>query len=462
MRIIVMGAGSVGSYIVSILTDEGHDVLVVEQDPDVLNYVLAENDVMGILGDGTDPDLLCEAEIKDADFFISLADDDEVNIVAGNMVKVLGAKFTIARVRSPKYQKNNEFMKTFMGIDYFLNPERLSAISIELTLGYAMASSVESFFHDQVEMIQFEIREDSLMANKTLSDITKYGLLNKVLITIVDRDKKIFIPGGSFKIMPNDNVHVVGTPYDLRQLYLREFGSKTDIKSTLIIGASRISYYLAENILQKGYDVKVIEVDENKARKFHHMLQKAVVIHGDGANSTFLTEENFEDYDSAIALTGIDERNILIGLLAQKAGIPEVITRVDNKDLLRVTGVLDIDITVTPIKEAANHILRVIRSKENANEFSISSLYLLEDNEVEAVEFLVLKGSKVIGKTLNSLKIKSDTLIAFLYRAKTGEIIAPNGETILEVNDQVIVITKMKAFEDIDDILEGEWIENLF
>ncbi|MDU5535635.1 MAG: Trk system potassium transporter TrkA, partial [Anaerococcus sp.] len=456
MRIVVMGAGSVGSYIVSILTDEGHDVLVVEQDPDVLNYVLAENDVMGILGDGTDPDLLREAEIKDADFFISLADDDEVNIVAGNMAKVLGAKFTIARVRSPKYQKNNEFMKTFMGIDYFLNPERLSAISIELTLGYAMASSVESFFHDKVEMIQFEIREDSLMANKTLSDITKYGLLNKVLITIVDRDKKIFIPGGSFKIMPHDNVHVVGTPYDLRQLYLREFGSKTDIKSTLIIGASRISYYLAENILQKGYDVKVIEVDENKARKFHHMLQKAVVIHGDGANSTFLAEENFEDYDSAIALTGIDERNILIGLLAQKAGIPEVITRVDNKDLLRVTGVLDIDITVTPIKEAANHILKVIRSKENANEFSISSLYLLEDNEVEAVEFLVLKGSKVIGKTLNSLKIKSDTLIAFLYRAKTGEIIAPNGETILEVNDQVIVITKMKAFEDIDDILEGE------
>lgn len=135
----------------------------------------------------------------------------------------------------------------------------------------------------------------------------------------------------------------------------------------------------------------------------------------------------------------------MIGLLAQKAGIPEVITRVDNKDLLRVTGVLDIDITVTPIKEAANHILRVIRSKENVNEFSIYSLYLLEDNEVEAVEFLVLKGSKVLGKTLNSLKIKSDTLIAFLYRAKTGEIIAPNSETILEVNDQVIVITKNES-----------------
>lgn len=295
MRIVVMGAGSVGAYIVSMLADEGHDVLVVERDSDALDYVLAENDVMWVLRDGTDPDLLREAEVKDADFFISLADDDEINIVAGNMGKVLGAKFTIARVRSPKYKKNNDFMKNFMWIDHFLNPEMLSAREIELTLGYGMASSVESFFSDKVEMIQFHITKKSNLAGKTLAELTADGLLDGLLITVVDRGDSIYIPGGDFKINIDDNIHVIGTPHDLRKLYLREFGRETDIKSSLIIGASKIAYYLAENILAKGYDVKVIEVDEARAPEFHHLLPNAIVIHGDGANSTFLAEENFED-----------------------------------------------------------------------------------------------------------------------------------------------------------------------
>ena len=153
MKIVVMGAGSVGSYIVSVLSDEGHDVLVIEKDQDALNYLLAENDVMGILGDGTDPSLLREADVGNADFFIGLANDDEVNIVAGNMAKAFGAGFTIVRARSPKYQKNYSFMKKFMGIDYFLNPEMLAAIEVELTLDYAMASSVEFFFDGKIQMI---------------------------------------------------------------------------------------------------------------------------------------------------------------------------------------------------------------------------------------------------------------------------------------------------------------------
>ncbi|WP_394012129.1 TrkA C-terminal domain-containing protein [Anaerococcus cruorum] len=303
-------------------------------------------------------------------------------------------------------------------------------------------------------MIQFRITKNSNLAGKTLAELTTSGLLDKLLITVVDRGDNIYIPSGDFRINVDDNIHVIGTPHDLRKLYLREFGRETDINSSLIIGASKISYYLAENILAKGYDVKVIEIDETRAREFHHLLPNAIVIHGDGANSTFLAEENFEDYDSVIALTGIDERNVLIGLLAQKTGISEVITRVDNKDLLRLTGVLDIDITVTPIREAANHILRIIRSKEDASEFSISSLYLLEDNKVEAVEFKVLAGSKIIGRPLSSIKLKDATIIAFIQKAKTEEVITANGRSIIEEDDLVVVISKHRAFKDIDDILK--------
>lgn len=456
MRIVVMGAGSVGGYITSILALEGHDVLVIEQDQEVLEYILSENDVMGVLGDGTNPELLREAEIEEADFFIALAADDEVNIVAANMAKVLGASHTIARVRSPKYEKNMEFMQMFMGVDHFLNPEQLAAHEVELTLGYSEASSVESFFGGRVHMIEYVIRDSSDFANKTLTEITSEGRLKNGLITIVDRDGEALIPNGDFKILPNDNIHVVGTPYDLHRIYREEFKNEYKINSVLIIGASRISYYLASSIIEKGLTVKVIELDKKEAVAFHNLLPDAIVIHGDGSNPILLEEENIESYDSIVALTGIDERNILIALLAEKAEIGKVITRVDNKDLLRITGVLDIDVTITPIKEAANHILRIIRSKVHAKSFAISGLYLLEDNQIEAIEFEVLKTSKIIGIPIKDLKIKDKTLIAFIFRKRSGTVIPVDGNTIIEYQDKVIVVTKQNGFTDIDDILEEE------
>lgn len=455
MKIVVMGAGSVGAYIVSIMVDEGHNVLVIENNKEVLDNVLADNDCMGIHGDGADPKLLREAEVGDADFFISVSDADEVNIVAANMAKVLGARRTIARVRSPKYNRNDEFMKTFLGVDYFINPEMLAAKQIELTLGYALASSVEEFFNSRVQMIEFNIQESSRLAGKTLSELRESGIIKNVLVTIVDRGGAIYIPGGNFKLEAHDDIHIIGTPFDLRKLYLSEFGNKTDIKSALLIGASRISYYLAKEIIDKGIRVKVIEIDEQRAIEFHNLLPNATVIHGDGANSNFLEEEYFREYDSIIALTGIDERNILIALIAEKADIKEIITRVDNKNLLRLTGILDIDVTVTPIKEAANHVLRYVRSKSGtAGNFAISSLYLLEDNIVEAIEFEVIEGSKVINRPLKNLNIKDNTIIAAIYRSESGTIILPAGDTSITFRDRVIVITKHKAFTNIDDILE--------
>lgn len=455
MRIVVMGAGSVGSYIVSIMVDEGHDVLIIENNKEALDNVLADNDCMGIHGDGADPKLLREADVGDADFFISLSDSDEVNIVAANMAKVLGARRTVARVRSPKYNRNDEFMKNFLGVDYFINPEMLAAKQIELTLGYALASSVEEFFNARVQMIEFNIHESSKLVGKTLSELRRRGIIKNVLVTIVDRDGNINIPSGNFRLEAHDDIHVIGTQYDLRKLYLSEFGNKTDIKSSLLIGASRISYYLAKEIIDNGIRVKVIEINEERAVEFHNLLPKATVIHGDGASSNFLEEEYFREYDSIIALTGIDERNILIALIAEKADIREIITRVDNKDLLRVTGILDIDVTVTPIKEAANQILRYVRSKSGIEgNFAISSLYLLEDNLVEAIEFEVIEGSKIIGRPLKNLKIKDNIIIAAIYRSDSQAIILPAGDTSLTLHDRVIVITKHKAFTSIDDILE--------
>lgn len=455
MRIVVMGAGSVGSYIVSMLVQEGHDVLIIDKDKDTLSRVLAENDCMGILGDGTDSRLLKEAEAGRADFFISLTEGDEVNIVGANIAKILGAKSTIARVRSPKYHKNDDFMRTFLGVDYFINPEFMAANQIELTLGYALASSVEEFFKGRMQMVELMVGPSSHLVGKSITELSRSGIINNVLVTIVDRKGEIFIPGGDFILEADDDIHVMGTPKDLRRLYLGEFGNKTDINSALIIGASKISYYLAKDILDRGIKVKVIEIDQEKAIDFHNLLPKATVIHGDGSRTDFLDEENFREYDAIIALTGIDERNILIALIAEKANIREIITRVDNKNLLRVTGILDIDVTVTPIKEAANHVLKIIRGKTGIKyNSSIQNLYLLEDNLVEAIEFEVRNGSRIIDIALRDLRIKDNTIIAAIYREKTDQIILPSGDTRILPQDRVIVITKHKAITKLDDILE--------
>ena len=455
MKIVIVGAGKVGSYLTSKLSDEGHNILVIEKNKDVLERLLASNDVMGILGDGRDLAVLDEANVDQCDAFIAMTFNDDVNLISSMIAKKKGAKSTIVRLRDPRYIKYDEFMRKTMGVDRLVNPEYYAAKEIQRTLKYTYAVNVENFLDSKVILIELEIDENSKLANKSLMDLNAEGLLGNTIIVIGEKDDQVVIPNGNHILEVGEKIYVAGPREDIDKFYKRQVDNKKSIKNVLIVGGGSIALYLSELLLKRNFNVTVLEIDKERAVDFSERLPECEVINADGSDPEILDEVRIENYDAVVALTGIDEENILISLLAKKRGIDKIIAKVNRTQLLKITGILDVDTTVTPKKSASFFVSRLLRSKENSRGESISNLFRLSDDRVEAIDFTVIENSRVTGKKLKDLNVKSNTLIVGISRQNLGgKIEVANGESTIELGDRVMVVTKNKDFKEIDDILE--------
>ena len=455
MNVIIVGAGKVGSYLTSKLSDEGHNILVIEKNKDVLERLLASNDVMGILGDGRDHAVLDAANVDECDAFIAMTFNDDVNLISSMIAKKKGAKSTIVRLRDPRYIKYDEFMRKTMGVDRLVNPEYYAAKEIQRTLKYTYAVNVENFLDSKVILIELEIDENSKLANKSLMDLNAEGLLGNTIIVIGEKDDQVVIPNGNHILEVGEKIYVAGPREDIDKFYKRQVDNKKSIKNVLIIGGGSIALNLSELLLKRNFNVTVLEIDKERAIDFSERLPECEVINADGSDPEILDEVRIENYDAVVALTGIDEENILISLLAKKRGIDKIIAKVNRTQLLKITGILDVDTTVTPKKSASFFVSRLLRSKENSRGESISNLFRLSDDRVEAIDFTVIENSRVTGKKLKDLNVKANTLIVGISRQNLGgKIEVANGESTIELGDRVMVVTKNKDFKEIDDILE--------
>lgn len=455
MNVIIVGAGKVGSYLTSKLSDEGHNILVIEKNKDVLERLLASNDVMGILGDGRDLAVLDEANVDQCDAFIAMTFNDDVNLISSMIAKKKGAKSTIVRLRDPRYIKYDEFMRKTMGVDRLVNPEYYAAKEIQRTLKYTYAVNVENFLDSKVILIELEVDENSKLANKSLMDLNAEGLLGNTIIVIGEKDDQVVIPNGNHILEVGEKIYVAGPREDIDKFYKRQVDNKKSIKNVLIIGGGSIALNLSELLLKRNFNVTVLENNKERAIDFSERLPECEVINADGSDPEILDEVRIENYDAVVALTGIDEENILISLLAKKRGIDKIIAKVNRTQLLKITGILDVDTTVTPKKSASFFVSRLLRSKENSRGESISNLFRLSDDRVEAIDFTVIENSRVTGKKLKDLNVKANTLIVGISRQNLGgKIEVANGESTIELGDRVMVVTKNKDFKEIDDILE--------
>lgn len=455
MNVIIVGAGKVGSYLTSKLSDEGYNILVIEKNKDVLERLLVSNDVMGILGDGRDLAVLDEANVDECDAFIAMTFNDDVNLISSMIAKKKGAKSTIVRLRDPRYIKYDEFMRKTMGVDRLVNPEYYAAKEIQRTLKYTYAVNVENFLDSKVILIELEVDENSKLANKSLMDLNAEGLLGNTIIVIGEKDDQVVIPNGNHILEVGEKIYVAGPREDIDKFYKRQVDNKKSIKNVLIVGGGSIALYLSELLLKRNFNVTVLEIDKERAIDFSERLPECEVINADGSDPEILDEVRIENYDAVVALTGIDEENILISLLAKKRGIDKIIAKVNRTQLLKITGILDVDTTVTPKKSASFFVSRLLRSKENSRGESISNLFRLSDDRVEAIDFTVIENSRVTGKKLKDLNVKANTLIVGISRQNLGgKIEVANGESTIELGDRVMVVTKNKDFKEIDDILE--------
>lgn len=449
MKIVIAGGGVVGQTIAEELADEGIDISLIEESEDLLEKIIGRIDITGLAGNTASYDNLMEAGVDQADIFISVTSSDEINLISAIMAKRIGAKFTIVRVRNPEYTKHGDFMRRDLGITMLINPEWEAARDIVQTVKFPEANSVEYFAQGQVVLVEVLVKEDSVLNGMRLS---RFGsTYDDVLVLTIEREDDVFVPKGDSTILADDSIFIIGSRPSMNSFY-KEAGFRNErIHNSMIIGDGRIPYYLVDLLDDIHVDVKVISSNYDRAKYFSQAFPRALVIHGDTADQDFLQEERIASYDSVIAMSEHDEENILNSLYALSEDVPKVITRVSNVRLLKILGDIELQTTITPKYIMTNRILRFVRSLSNTSVSSVEGLIRIANNEVEVLQFLVKEGCRSADIPLTELKLKDNTLIAFIMRGK--QLIIPLGRDMIKVGDHVIVATRHRHFDDIDDIL---------
>lgn len=449
MNILIIGAGKFGSTLCDYLENEGHSITVLDTDADVSARLVEKYDIMGICGNGTNIEELSQAGADKADIFIATTASDEVNMVSAVFAKKLGAKHAIARVRQPIYHKQTGFMREEMGISMMVNPEFDAAGEISRMIKFPEAAKIESFAKGRIEMAEVRVSSGSKLCDRSLKEIGM-KLKSSALICAVERAGEVIIPKGDYILRENDRINIMAVHSELSS-FLKETGIITPkIRSIMIIGGGTIGFYLSKILSADGFAVKLIEKNRDRCEHINSLLPKVDVICGDGANQQLLIEEGIKTCDAIVALTGVDEENIIVSLFARAMGVEKVITKVNSADLLPIVDSIGLDSVVSPKLITANSITTYVRAKQNAQGSGVMTLYKLAGGKVEAIEFAAGNTGKFLGVKLKELKFKQNLLIAGIV--KRNKLIVPNGDSTIEAGDRVLVVATNCYLEDLSQI----------
>ena len=450
MKIVVVGAGKVGEKLVEVLSLENHDIVAVDLNAKKIENLINKFDVFGVVGSGSQKEILEEAGVDKADFFIASTSADEFNIVACVLAKSLGAKYTIARVRAPEYFTQTEVMQKSLGVDLPFNPEYRTAVEISQILKHPSANKIETFADGLAKMIEFNIEEGNAIIGKTIVEVVKEIGAN-VLFALIKRGNETFIPWGETVIEEGDDITIIGTETEILSFTKKINIFKPSAKSVFIIGGGKISYYLTNLLVQNGVEVKILEVNEERCQFLSEELPQASILCGDASEQEILDEEDFEKADACVTLTGMDEQNVVLSMYAMQKGSSKVITNVDRESVMNMVKILGLDTMLSPRNVIASHILRFIRSRQTSSASRVKALYKLADG-VEALEFIVSEDFAHCDKPLRELSISKDTIIAGIIRNQ--DFIKAGGDTTFKIGDRVLVVSTKKSLTVLEEILD--------
>lgn len=451
LRIIVVGCGKVGITLVDRLSKEGHDIIIVDKNQDILDSLTNMYDIMGIKGNGASYSTQMEAGIEDADLLIAVTGSDELNLLCCTIAKQVADCAAIARVRTPDYSKESQYLQEKLGLAMIINPEYEAAREMASILALPNTLEVISFAHGQAEMIEFDIHAKNILNGLALKDLNSHISVS-ALVVAVKRGNDVFIPTGDTVFAANDIIYIVGAKRFART-FLHDIGVKTrQVKDCLIVGGSKASYYLAKILMQNKIDVRIIEQDKKTCEELSVMLPGATMINGDGSDEALLREEGIEYAESFVPLTGIDEENVLLTLYANQVSNAKVITKINRIGFDNVLSQLNLGSVIYPKHITAESIIAYVRAKSaSGDEKNILTLYHLFDQKVEAIEFNITEKSKATGVPFSVLQFKDNVVIATINR--NGRIIIPSGSDTIEVGDTVMVVTTHTGFASIVDTL---------
>ena len=453
MNIIIAGCGKVGQTLAERLTDIGHEVTVMDKDFEHLTSVTGSADVMGFQGDCTSVHNQVEAGIKGADLLIAVTDNDEINMLTCLIARKAGHCQTIARIRSPQYTDEINYLKEELGLSMSINPEMVAADEMVRHIQIPSALEVDTFAKGKVSLIGIEVPEKSILDGLAIKDLpSKIG--TNSLICVAEHEGKIVIPRGDYVLHSGDKISVTLSMSDV-STYLNKIGIKArKIKNILIAGGGKISYYLARKLLALKINVKIIEKDRDRCEELAELLPKAMVICGDATDKKLLEQESVEDMDAVCGLMHQDEANILLSLYMNKANPnAKIITRIHRNSYEDLVMGLQVGSIVSTKSITADYIARYVRSMQNSLGSEVEALYRIMDGKVEALELNVGEDFAQAGVEIKDLKLVDNVLICCINRK--GKIIRPGGRDTLEVGDSAIVVTTNTGINSIHEIIKS-------
>lgn len=452
MNIIIAGCGKIGKTLIASLVGEGHNITAIDQSAQAIDDITNTYDVMGVCGNATDCDTLEEASVYNSDLFISVTGSDELNMLACFLAKKIGAAHTVARIRNPEYNDRSlGFMRQHLDISMSINPEKLVAQELYNILRLPSAFKVEYFSRRNLEMIEVKLKAEHQICGMTLMKL-RDKFKENFLISAVLRNGQVYIPDGSFVLEAGDIISIAAAPNDMQKL-LKGMGMlQKGAKDVILLGGSKIAYYLAKMLTSSGINVKIVEKELDRCQHLSDILPKTVIIHGDGSHQDLLLEEGLRSIDACVALTGMDEENIIISIFASSHNVPKVITKINSDELCKMSERLGLDCVVSPKSVTSDVIVRYARALQNSQGSNVETMYKIMDGKAEVLEFKVGSDARLTDVPLKNLKIKPGTLVVGIIRAG-NVVIIPTGDDTIQKGDKVIVLAANHRLDDLSHII---------
>ena len=450
MRIIIAGDGKVGKLLTRHLSGEGHDLTLIDNNPAALETSVEKYDVMSVTGNCASMEVLREAGVEKADLLITATGADELNLLCCLTAHGMNPELhTIARIRTPDYNESINSMRKMFALSLVVNPERQAAQEINRLLRYPGFLKREKFANGLVEIVELRIDSDSILVNQPLNQLTQITYV-QVLVCAVVREGKMMVPTGEFVLREGDHIYVTGSVKNLTQLLSNIGIAAPKIRDVVIGGGGRSCFYLTQVLLKEGINVKIIEKDRAQCELLADVLPEATIIEGDVSKRGCLEREKIAEADAVVAMTGMDELNVILAMYANSVKVPQVITKLGRGENIDILNNLPVGSIVSPKDLCCDTITRYVRAM--GKQFGAAvTVHSIAEGQAEAIEFVVDSNTKHIGEPLKDLTLRKNLLVASITRGRNIEI--PNGNSVMKPGDRVVIVTDSDTvINDLNDI----------
>ena len=447
IKIVIIGVGEVGFNLVKALSKEKFDITVIDIKEEKCQRITNTMDVRAIVGDGASQRILQQLDMTNIDYLLALTRIDEVNLVAAKSAYEMGAKKIICRLRNTEYSHESAIITPEQfGIDYVVYPEKAAQRDIENLIRQTSAVDLEEFKNGQINMVGIQIAHSSPLVGRNIKNVELSNPYIPHKLALVIRENESFIPPKETIYKKDDIAYFIGKAKDINEIQRMAGKPAFKVKNIMILGAGKIGRLLAKS-LQYDYNVRIVEQNFEKAKKFGKTLTDTLILQANGLDIDFLNSENIQETDCFIAATENEQTNILASLLVKHYGVKQVILHITTTNYFKAVRRIGVDAVVSKNISAVNEVLKLIRSDQQ--DLPVSSF---EDLNVDAIELSVVRECRYIRKKLTIDQIPEELCIGAICR--NNEMIIPNNHTEIYAEDELLVITKEESISKVEKLFQ--------